>query len=218
MDICEIRSRVIDGDADGTVDGIRQALAADVAPQTILAEALVPGLEEVGRRFSAGDYFVPELLLAARAMTASVDLLRPLLAGDALTSAGTVVLGTVQGDLHDIGKRLVGIMLEGSGFEVIDLGTDVTPEAFVKAVTESGARLVGLSGLLSTTLPAMQATVDALREAGLADQVHVMVGGAPVTDTFAREIGADGYGDDAFTAVGVARELLNLPRSASEQA
>jgi len=211
MDLSLIRRLVVEGDAGGTTAGVRDALEQQVPAQTILAEALVPGMEEVGELFSRGEYFVPELLLAARAMSASVDLLRPLLGEGALGSAGTVVLGTVKGDLHDIGKRLVAIMLEGSGFEIIDLGTDVAPERFVEAAGENSATLLGLSGLLSTTLPAMEATVQAVRRAGLEGKVRVMVGGAPVTDEFASEIGADGYGADALSAVSVARRLLGLP-------
>jgi 5-methyltetrahydrofolate--homocysteine methyltransferase len=211
MDLSLIRRLLVEGDAGGTTAGVRDALEQQIPAQTILAEALVPGMEEVGELFSRGEYFVPELLLAARAMSASVDLLRPLLGEGALDSAGTVVLGTVKGDLHDIGKRLVAIMLEGSGFEIIDLGTDVAPERFVEAAEENGARLLALSGLLSTTLPAMEATVQAVRRAGLEGNVRVMVGGAPVTDEFASEIGADGYGADALSAVNVARRLLGLP-------
>ncbi len=218
MDISRIRRLVVEGDADGTTAGIRDALAQQVPPEKILAEALIPGMEEVGELFSQGEYFVPELLLAARAMSASVEILRPLLGEGALDSAGTVVLGTVKGDLHDIGKKLVAIMLEGSGFEIVDLGTDVTPEQFVEAAEKSGARLLGLSGLLSTTLPAMEATVQAVRRAGLEGKVRVMVGGAPVTDAFAREIGADGYGADASSAVSVARRLLDLPAKPSNAA
>lgn len=211
MELSLIKKRVIDGDANGTTDGIRDALAAQVSAKRIVEEALIPGMEEVGDLFSRGEYFVPELLLAARTMSAAVEMLRPLLVGSDYEPAGTVVLGTVQGDLHDIGKKLVGIMLEGSGFEVVDLGSDVPPERFVDAVTKTGASLVGLSALLSTTLPAMEATVRAMRQGALASTVRVMVGGAPVTDAFAHQIGADGYGPDASSAVVLARDLLGLP-------
>ncbi|RMD81048.1 MAG: cobalamin-binding protein [Candidatus Dadabacteria bacterium] len=208
--LAPIRERLVAGDAQGTTVAVRAALDQGIAPDRILAGALIPGMEEVGERFSRGEYFVPELLVAARAMTAAVELLRPLMACGDSARVGKVVLGTVQGDLHDIGKRLVGILLEGSGFEVIDLGCDVAPERFVEAVVESGARLVGLSSLLTTTLPAMGRTVAALRESAETAGVRVMVGGAPVTDAFAREIGADGYGPDAAAAVVLARRLLGI--------
>jgi len=210
MDLSQIKQRVIEGDAKGTVAGIRDALGENVPPAIILGEALIPGMEEVGRLFACGDYFVPELLIAARAMSTAVDMLRPLLAGGGYESAGTIVMGTVKGDLHDIGKKLVAIMLEGSGFEVLDLGSDVSPERFVEAVKQSGAKVVGLSSLLSTTLPAMEDTVRALHAAQPGGAVRVMVGGAPVTDEFAQRIGADGYGADAASAVALARQLLKV--------
>jgi len=209
VDLSIIKRRLIQGDAKGTASGVRDALAETVAAETILREGLIPGMEEVGELFGRGEYFVPELLLAARAMSGAVELLRPLLAGSDYRPAGKVVVGTVQGDLHDIGKKLVAIVLEGSGFEVVDLGSDVAPERFVAAVSESGAKLVGLSSLLTTTLPAMEETVRALREADPSGAVHVMIGGAPVTDAFAKQIGADGYGADASAAVALARRLLD---------
>lgn len=210
MDLSLIKQRVVEGDAKGTATGIRDALGENVPPATILERALIPGMEEVGKLFASGEYFVPELLVAARAMSTAVDILRPLLVGSDYEPVGKVVMGTVQGDLHDIGKKLVAIMLEGSGFEVLDLGSDVSPERFVEAVKESGAKVVGLSSLLSTTLPAMEETVRALHAARPACGVHVMVGGAPVTDDFAQRIGADGYGADAASAVALARQLLGL--------
>jgi 5-methyltetrahydrofolate--homocysteine methyltransferase len=176
-----------------------------------LKEALIPGMEKAGDLFARGEYFVPELLFAARAMSAAVEALRPQLVKGGYEPAGKVVMGTVQGDLHDIGKKLVSMMLEGCGFEVVDLGPDVPPERFVEAVRESGAKLVGLSTLLTTTLPAMETTVRALRQAKLSDAVHVMVGGAPVTDSYAQEIGADGYAPDASAAAALARRLVGLP-------
>lgn len=215
MELARIKQRVVEGDANGTTAGIRDALAAQVSARSILEQALIPGMEEVGHLFSRGEYFVPELLLAARTMSAALEVLRPLLVGSNYEPAGTVVVGTVQGDLHDIGKRLVAIMLEGSGFEVVDLGSDVPPARFVEAVKKTGATLVGLSALLTTTLPAMEATVHAVHRAELADTVRIMVGGAPVTDEFARQIGADGYGPDASSAVALARRLLGLPARAS---
>jgi 5-methyltetrahydrofolate--homocysteine methyltransferase len=210
VDLSLIKQRVVEGDAKGTAAGIRAALDEQVPAVTILGDALIPGMEQVGDLFGRGECFVPELLLAARAMSAGLEVLHPLLAGSGYEPAGKVVMGTVQGDLHDIGKKLVAIMLGGSGFEVVDLGSDVAPERFVEAVKESGARLVGLSSLLTTTLPAMEATVRALRAARPAGEVRVMVGGAPVTNTFAQQIGADGYGPDASSAVALARRLLGL--------
>ena len=211
MDLLLVKQRVVAGDAQGTAAGVREALAEHVAPETILQSALIPGMEEVGDLFGRGEYFVPELLFAARAMSAALEVLRPLLAVSGYEPAGKVVMGTVQGDLHDIGKKLVAIVLAGSGFDVVDLGSDVAPDRFVESVKQSGARLVGLSSLLTTTLPAMEATVRALRAARPAGEVHIMVGGAPVTDAFAQRIGADGYGADASSAVALARQLLGLP-------
>jgi 5-methyltetrahydrofolate--homocysteine methyltransferase len=207
VDLSTIKQRLVEGDAEGTTEGTRQALADNVPAETILREALMPGMEEVGDLFARNEYFVPELLLSARAMNAAVEVLRPLLVGSGYEPAGKVVMGTVQGDLHDIGKKLVAMMLEGSGFEVVDLGTNVAPERFVEAAKESGAQLVGLSALLTTTLPAMEQTVQAIRQAELAGEVHVMVGGAPVTDAFAQQIGADGYAPDASAAAALARRL-----------
>jgi 5-methyltetrahydrofolate--homocysteine methyltransferase len=202
---------VLEGDASGATDGVQAALADDVPAETILKEALIPGMEKAGDLFARGEYFVPELLFAARAMSAAVEAMRPQLVKGGYEPAGKVVMGTVQGDLHDIGKKLVSMMLEGCGFEVVDLGTDVPPERFVEATKESGAKLVGLSTLLTTMLPAMETTIRALREAELADPVHVIVGGAPVTESYAQQIGADGYAPDASSATALARRLLGLP-------
>jgi 5-methyltetrahydrofolate--homocysteine methyltransferase len=211
VDLSSIKQRLVEGDAPGTAEGTREALAEKIAPETILRDALMVGMEEVGDLFSRNEYFVPELLLSARAMYAALDVLRPLLVGSGYEPAGKVVMGTVQGDLHDIGKKLVGMMLEGSGFEVVDLGANVAPDRFVEAIKESGAKLVGLSALLTTTLPAMEETVRAIRQAELATEVHVMIGGAPVTDSFAQQIGAQGYAPDASSAAALARRLLDLP-------
>jgi 5-methyltetrahydrofolate--homocysteine methyltransferase len=200
----------MEGDAEGTIDGTREALSENVPAETILKEALIPGMEEVGDLFARGEYYVPELLFAARAMSAAVDAMRPQLVKGGYEPAGKVVMGTVQGDLHDIGKKLVSMMLEGCGFEVVDLGADVAPERFVEAARESGAKLVGLSTLLTTTLPAMEATVRAIGQAGLAGTVRVMVGGAPVTESYARQVGADGYAPDASSAAALARRLVGL--------
>jgi 5-methyltetrahydrofolate--homocysteine methyltransferase len=206
-----IKQRLVEGDAEGTADGTREALDENIPAETILNEALIAGMDEVGELFACNEYFVPELLLSARAMTAGMDMLRPLLVGSGYEPLGKVVIGTVQGDLHDIGKKLVGMMLEGSGFEVVDLGTDVAPERFVQAAKDSGAKLVGLSALLTTTLPGMKATVRAVRQAELAGEVRVMVGGAPVTESFAQQIEADGYAPDAPSAAALARRLAGLP-------
>ncbi len=205
---------VLEGDAKGTQAGVRDAMAAGIPAETILKDGLIAAMGEVGRLFEENEYFVPEMLVSARAMQAGLALLKPALAEGGSVSVGKVVVGTVKGDLHDIGKNLVAMMLEGAGFEVVDLGTDVTPEKFVKAVQEhkpqAGGRplVIGMSALLTTTMPSMTATVKALQEAGLRDQVKVMIGGAPVTDSFARQIGADGYSPDASSAVRLARGLV----------
>ena len=207
MDLTTIKQAVIEGDDKQVATLTRRALDEGVSAETILNDALIVGMGEVGELFEQGEYFVPELLLSARAMQAAMEVLRPLLSASSYEPLGKVVMGTVQGDLHDIGKKLVAMMLEGSGFEVIDLGTDVAPERFVETVEESGAQIVGLSALLTTTLPAMEATVSALREAGPV-KVKVMIGGAPVTSAFASSIGADGYAADASSAVALARRLV----------
>jgi 5-methyltetrahydrofolate--homocysteine methyltransferase len=211
MDVERLKQRLVDGDKPGIVELVRQALDAGEQAQTILHQALIPGMGIVGTLFEQGEYFVPELLLSARAMYAALDLLRPHLAAADVAPAGHVVIGTVQGDLHDIGKKLVVIMLEGNGFRVTDLGTDVSPERFVEAAKDTGAQLVGLSALLSTTLPAMGKTVRAIKEYDPSGTLKVMIGGAPVTQTFADSIGADGFGRDATAAVSLARQLLALP-------
>ncbi len=167
-------------------------------------------MAEVGRLFEEGEMFVPEMLIAARAMQAGMAILKPHLAEGEITSAGTVILGTVAGDLHDIGKNLVGMMMEGAGFEIVDLGTDVSADAFVEAVREHKADIIGMSALLTTTMPSMTATVEALTEAGVRDQIKVLVGGAPVTQAFADEIGADGFAPDASSATRVAKGLLGI--------
>jgi 5-methyltetrahydrofolate--homocysteine methyltransferase len=207
MDLTTIKQAVIEGDDKQVTTLTRRALDEGVSAETILNDALIVGMGEVGELFEQGEYFVPELLLSARAMQGAMEVLRPLLSASSYEPLGKVVMGTVQGDLHDIGKKLVAMMLEGSGFEVIDLGTDVAPERFVETVEESGAQVVGLSALLTTTLPAMEATVSALREAGPV-KVKVMIGGAPVTSAFASSIGADGYAADASSAVALARRLV----------
>jgi 5-methyltetrahydrofolate--homocysteine methyltransferase len=191
---------------------VQSALDAGLEPNTVLADGLILGMDRVGADFKAGELYVPEVLVAARAMHAGMEILRPLLAASDIPAAGKFLLGTVQGDLHDIGKNLVRMMIEGAGFEVIDLGTDVHPEAFVNGIREHRPDIVGLSALLTTTVTKMTATIKALEEAGLRHEVKVMIGGAPVTAAFAKEIGADAYAPDAATAADIARELVGALR------
>ena len=198
------------GEDDAVRAGTRAALAAGVAPGEILREGLLAGMAVVGEEFGRREIFLPDVLLAARAMQAGMEILRPHLARDGAPEAGRVVLGTVQGDLHDIGKNLVGILLRGAGFEVIDLGTDVSAARFLEAAESSGARVIGLSALLTTTMPRMAEVVSLVRQRGLASQVKVIVGGAPVTQAYADEIGADGWGFDAESAVRRVKALLEV--------
>jgi 5-methyltetrahydrofolate--homocysteine methyltransferase len=207
MDLKPIYENVLEGQADEVERGVKAALAAGVDAGTILNEALIAAMDEVGCRFEDGDFFVPEMLISARAMQAGLALLKPHLASTDIRAAGKVAIGTVKGDLHDIGKNLVAMMLEGAGFEIIDLGVDVGPQSFVDAVQE-GANLIGMSALLTTTMTNMGATIEALKAAGLRDKVKVMVGGAPVTEEFARSIGADAFAPDASSATRVARQLV----------
>jgi 5-methyltetrahydrofolate--homocysteine methyltransferase len=206
----ELYEAILNGDNKGSVSITREGLDAGVAPQALIDEAMIPAMAEVGRRFEEEEYFVPELLLAARAMKAALGILRPLLSESGAEPVGRVVVGTVQGDLHDIGKNLVAAMLEGAGFDIVDLGADVTPTQFVEAVRDSGAGLVGLSALLTVTMPSMKTTVEELEKAGLRDQVKVMVGGAPLSSDYAKEIGADAYADNASAAVRTARQLIGV--------
>ena len=207
-DILEkLASNLYEGQADEVADLVQQALDQGLAPGEVLQGGLIAGMDEVGRDFKAGDLFVPEVLIAARAMRAGMGVLRPLLAESETPSAGKYVIGTVKGDLHDIGKNLVKMMLEGAGFETIDLGTDVGPGAFVDAVREHQPQMVGMSALLTTTMVQMKGTVEALEEAGLRESIKIMIGGAPVTQAYAQEIGADAYAPDAASAVDVARDL-----------
>jgi len=207
-DLQKLYDAVLNGDQKTAVAVTQEALAEGIAPLELITKYMIPAMDEVGRRFECEEYFVPELLLSARAMKGALELLRPLLAASGAQPAGRVVIGTVKGDLHDIGKNLVASMLEGGGFEVIDLGADVAPEKFIQAVQEKDAQIVALSALLTVTMPSMRKTIDALREAGVRDKVKVMVGGAPVTPQFAREIGADGYGENATAAVALARQFV----------
>lgn len=198
---------LLSGNHRGVEDLAREALAEGVTPEEIINTSLIPGMEVVGEKFKENEIFLPEVMLAARAVQAGLRILKPMLAGERLGTVGRVVIGTVRGDHHDIGKNLVGMMLEGAGFDLIDLGTDVAPESFVQAVREYQPDLVGLSALLTTTMPMMKATIEALVSAGLRDKVRVMVGGAPVTAEFAERIGADGYSPDAGSAVELAKSL-----------
>lgn len=199
---------ILNGDAKATTSITNEALAMAMAPMDLITGSMVPAMDEAGRRFEAQEYFVPELLLSARAMKAAMALLRPLLAATGVKAIARVVIGTVKGDLHDIGKNMVGSMLEGGGFEVTDLGADVPPEKFIEAIRNVAADIVCLSALLTVTMPAMKTTIDALRQAGLREQVKVIVGGAPVTQQFALQIGADAYGESAVAAVATARSLV----------
>jgi 5-methyltetrahydrofolate--homocysteine methyltransferase len=200
---------ILDGDAKTAAAVTQEALAAGADPASLISEYMVPSMDEVGRRYEAEEYFVPELLLAARAMKAALALLRPLLTASGAQPAGRVVIGTVKGDLHDIGKNLVASMLEGGGFEVMDLGADVSPEKFIEAVRSSGANIVCLSALLTVTMPSMKKTIEAMETAGVRSQVKVFVGGAPVTAQYAQEIGADGFSESASGAVALARQVAN---------
>jgi 5-methyltetrahydrofolate--homocysteine methyltransferase len=208
MDLKAIYQAVIDGDAAEVASGVKTALAEGIGAEEILNQALVAPMDEVGQRFEEGDLFVPEMLIAARAMQAGLQILKPHLAKADVKAAGKVAIGTVKGDLHDIGKNLVAMMLEGAGFEVHDLGVDVSPEAFVKAAQE-GAQLIGMSALLTTTMSNMEVTVQALKAAGLRDKVKVFIGGAPVTQEYASKIGADAFASDASSATRVARQLIS---------
>jgi 5-methyltetrahydrofolate--homocysteine methyltransferase len=205
-----IYEAVLNGDAKKTEAEVTAALEANTPPGDILHKACIPAMGEVGRLFEEGEKFVPEMLISARAMQAAMNLLRPRLAEGDVSVAGTVVIGTVAGDLHDIGKNLVGMMLEGSGFDVIDLGTDVSPQRFVDTVKEQKPNLIGMSALLTTTMPSMGATIEALKEAGVREQVKVMIGGAPIAQDFADKIGADGFAPDASSAARKAKQLLGV--------
>jgi 5-methyltetrahydrofolate--homocysteine methyltransferase len=206
-----LRQAVIDGHARDAASITQQALSDGLPPQQLVDEALIPAMDEAGRRFEIGEFFVPELLVAARALKASQALITPLLAGMPTARRGRVAIGTVKGDMHDIGKNLVVALLQGGGFEVVDLGADVPPERFVAAVTDDGADIIGLSALLTTTMLQMKSTVQALEQAGVRSSVKVIVGGAPVTQRFADEVGADGFADNAAAAVVLARRLMGRP-------
>ena len=200
------------GNGPRVLELTRQGLDEGMTPESMLFDALIPSLEEVGARFERGDFFVPEMLIAARAMQGALDILRPLLAETGAKPIGTFVMGTVKGDVHDIGKNLVNIMLEGAGFTVHDLGVNVAPEKFIEQIQEHEPDIVGFSAFLTTTMPMFKANINALQKAGLRDRVIVMVGGAPVTKEYADAVGADGYAADASTAVRLAKELIEHRR------
>ncbi len=201
------------GNAPAVRQGVEDGLEQGLEPERMLYDALIPSLEEVGARFERGDFFVPEMLIAGTAMAGALEILRPLLAETGAETIGTVVMGTVKGDVHDIGKNLVNIMFEGAGFLVIDLGVQVAPEKFIEAIKTHKPDIVGFSAFLTTTMPMFKANINALQKAGLRDQVIVMVGGAPVTQEYADVVGADGYAADASAAVVKAKELLRRRRA-----
>ena len=209
----ELYDKTLTGNRPDVLDLTREGLATGLGPETLLYEALIPALEEVGARFERGDFFVPEMLIAGKAMAGALEILRPLLAETGAETIGTVVMGTVKGDVHDIGKNLVNIMLEGAGFEVIDLGVQVAPEKFVAAIEEHQPDIVGFSAFLTTTMPMFKANMNALEKAGLRDKVIVMVGGAPVTQEYADAVGADAYAPDASQTVKRAKDLIEKRRA-----
>ncbi len=212
--MAELYDAILNGNAKGAAEATRKALDAGAGALDLVNGEMVPAMDEVGRLYECEEYFVPELLLAARAMKSALALLRPLLAASGAQPAGRVAIGTVKGDLHDIGKNIVAAMLEGAGFEIVDLGADVAADRFVEAVRSRHVNLVCLSALLTVTMPSMKATIDALSAAGVREQVKVMIGGAPVTQRFADQIGADGYGENAAAAVALARKLAGLHEAA----
>src|SRR5665213_2825560 len=201
------------GNAPAVKDGVNGGLQDGLEPERMLYDALIPSLEEVGARFERGDYFVPEMLIAARAMQGALDILRPLLAESGAPQVGTCLIGTVKGDVHDIGKNLCNIMLEGAGFTVIDLGVNVPPERFIEEIEKHNPDVVGFSAFLTTTMPMFKANINAIEKAGLRDKVIVMVGGAPVTQEYADAVGADGYSADASSAVRLAKDLIQKKRA-----
>jgi corrinoid protein of di/trimethylamine methyltransferase len=207
-DLKQLYDSVVSGDAKATQAITKQALAEGVDPLKLVNDYMVPAMDEVGRRFEANEYFVPELLISARAMKAALELIRPLLTARGDQPLGRVAIGTVKGDLHDIGKNLVGSLLEGGGFEVIDLGVNVSPEKFIATVNEKHANIIAMSALLTTTMPSMKTTIEALKQAGVRDKVKVLIGGAPITQKYADEIGADGYSESAVGAVALAKKAV----------
>jgi 5-methyltetrahydrofolate--homocysteine methyltransferase len=208
QDLKILHDAVLNGDAKTAKAVTEQAIRDGIEPMKLIQDYMMPAMGEVGRRFECSEYFVPELLLSARAMKGALELLRPLLAKGGAQPTGRVVVGTVKGDLHDIGKNLVAAMLEGGGFEVMDIGVNVTPDQFVTAVKQKQPQILALSALLTTTMAAMKDTIEALKKAGVRDQVKVLVGGAPITQRFADEIGADGYGESAAGVARLAKQVM----------
>ena len=208
MEFSLLAQRIIDGDLDSVLDEVQRCLAEGVSPQKIMDDHLIPAMSEVGRLFEEGEYFVPELMISARAMQSAMKVLNPLLTGSGIQKVGRVVIGTVKGDFHDIGKNLVAAMLEGGGFEVVDLGVDVSPEQFTEAAQKQTGTLVAMSALLTTTMPQMKKVIEQLETSGLRGTSKVIVGGAPVTHEFATMIGADGYSDNASAAVTLAKSFF----------
>ena len=207
-DLKKLYDAIVSGDAKTSQAMTQQALAEGVDPLKLVNEQMVPAMDEVGRRFEANEYFVPELLISARAMKAALELIRPLLVARGDKPVGRVAIGTVKGDLHDIGKNLVASLLEGGGFEVIDLGVNVSPEKFIETVNSKQANVIAMSALLTTTMPSMKTTIDALKQAGVREKVKVLIGGAPITQKYADEIGADGYSETAVGAVALAKKAV----------
>lgn len=205
----EISQAVVKGDQKATIERVSDAIHNHVDANTILQKGLIPAMGEVGRLYERGDYFVPEMLISARAMKSGLEIIRPILAGTDVNPTGTISVGTVKGDLHDIGKNLVGMMLEGAGFVVHDLGTDVSPEQFIESIRKDQVEIIGMSALLTTTMPMMASTIDSIKQAGLRDQVKIIIGGAPITQAYADKIGADGCAPDASQAVRLVKTLVN---------
>jgi 5-methyltetrahydrofolate--homocysteine methyltransferase len=199
---------IIEGDMGSAPHLVQDALDNNIAPDLILNKCMIPAMAEVGRLFEEGDYFVPEMLISARAMQAGLSVLKPYLVDSGVEPIGKVVIGTVQGDMHDIGKNLVAMMMEGAGFEIIDLGVDVSPEAFIEAIQSNEAGVVAMSALLTTTMPKMKVIIEAIQEAGIRDSVRIVIGGAPVTAEYAEHIGADGYAQDASRAASKVKSLV----------
>ncbi len=210
FDLEKLKQFVLEGDSAGSLELTQQALYEHVPPDVLINQGLIPAMSVVGKLFEEGELYIPEMLISARAMQACLEVLKPLLSKADVKPLAIVVLGTVNGDMHDIGKNLVKMMLQGAGLEVIDIGTDAPPEKFIQAIQEHDAKLVGLSALLTTTMTSMRTTIEAIEQAGLRDKVKIMIGGAPVTEAFASQIKADGYAADASRAASLAKSLLGL--------
>jgi len=209
-DLQKLYDAILTGNAKVSKEVTQQALAAGADPQDLVQKYMIPAMDEVGRRYEANEYFVPELLISARAMKASLEFIRPLLAARGSEPVGRVVIGTVKGDLHDIGKNLVIALLEGAGYEVLDLGVNVQPGQFVRKIQEKKPQIVAMSALLTTTMPAMRTTIEAIKKAGIRDGVKIIIGGAPISQKYAEEIGADGYSETAGAAVALAKQMMGM--------